>query len=113
MTEIVPKCKDFARDSLYQTARERVGKQVKAMESVRAQLMQEYESYHKIRILNSSEIFNEFKQSFRDPGHSILMIDFRAAEAFISGHVKWVRHPSSMLGGVVHIAPDMIGSRCV
>jgi hypothetical protein len=83
------------------------------MESVRQKLLDEYNAYFQIRIFSPSDIFNEFRQSFRDPQHTILLLDFRDMEVFINGHLKWTTHTASSIGGVVHIEPDLIASRYI
>lgn len=98
-------------DPLYKEARERVGRQVASMEAVRKALLKQYDDFYKIRIFSSSDIFNEFRHSFREPGHSIVLLDFRPMEVFIDGHLKWARHPNSRLGGVVHIEPEVLAKR--
>jgi hypothetical protein len=111
ITEIVPKCKDYKpHDPLYREARDKVAKQVTAMESVRLKLIEEYDAYFKIRVFAPKDLFNEFRQSFKDPNHTILLLDFRAMEVFINGHLKWISHPSSKIGGIVHIEPELIAS---
>ncbi|KAL3900638.1 MAG: hypothetical protein SGCHY_001201 [Lobulomycetales sp.] len=113
ITEIIPKCREYNRmDPLYKEARERVGRQVASMEAVRKALLKQYDDFYKIRIFSSSDIFNEFRHSFREPGHSIVLLDFRPMEVFIDGHLKWARHPNSRLGGVVHIEPEVLAKSC-
>lgn len=108
----MPKCKDFNnQDPNYISSRAKIGVQVTAMESVRLKLLSQYDEYHRIRIFKPADMFNEFRQSFKDPQHSILLIDFRGAEVFITGHLKWVRAVGANLGGVVHVEPDCIAGR--